>query len=147
MDVSILPAISALAGSLIGGLSTLTASLISQRRQFRGQALIQESVKRESLYAEFIKEASKRRAEAWSHQAESPEVIAGLYSGVERMRLFSSSEVIRQAEDVIRHVIEAYAAPDKTFDELRHNIDAAVSHDPIKGFSQACRLELKALLS
>ena len=113
MDVSILPAISALAGSLIGGLSTLTASLISQRRQFRGQALIQESVKRESLYAEFIKEASKRRAEAWSHQAESPEVIAGLYSGVERMRLFSSSEVIRQAENVIRHVIESYAARTK----------------------------------
>ena len=46
-------------------------------------------MKREALYAEFIKEASKRRAEAWSHQAESPEVIAGLYSGVERMRLFS----------------------------------------------------------
>src|SRR5208337_1905176 len=66
MDVSLLPAISALAGSLIGGLSTLTASLITQRRQFRAQALIQEATKRESLYAEFIKEASKRRAEAWS---------------------------------------------------------------------------------
>ena len=49
MDISILPAISALAGSLIGGFSTLTASLITQRRQFRGQALIQESMKREAL--------------------------------------------------------------------------------------------------
>jgi hypothetical protein len=146
MDVAILPAVAALAGSLIGGLSTLTASLITQQRQIRGQARIQESMKREALYAEFIKEASKRRAEAWSHQAESPEVIAGLYSGVERMRLFSSSEVIRQAEHVIRHVIEAYAAPDKTFDELLQNMDAAVSHDPIKTFSEACRLELQALL-
>jgi len=90
MDVSILPAASALAGSLIGGLSTLTASLMTQRRQFRAQALIQEATKRETLYAEFIKEASKRRAEAWSHQAESPEVIAGLYSGVERMRMSST---------------------------------------------------------
>ena len=43
MDVAILPAVAALAGSLIGGLSTLTASLITQGRQFRGQALIQES--------------------------------------------------------------------------------------------------------
>jgi hypothetical protein len=59
----------------------------------------------------------------------------------------SSSEVIRQAVNVIHHVIEAYAAPDKTFDELRQNIDAAVSHDPIKNFSVACRGELKALLS
>ena len=143
MDISLLPVASALAGSLIGGLSTLTASLITQRLQFRAQALIQEATKREALYAEFIMEASKRRAEAWSHQAESPEVIAGLYSGVERMRLWSSSEVISKAE----HVIDAYASPDKTFDELRQNLDAAVSHDPIKAFSEACRLELKALLS
>src|SRR5271165_4939724 len=41
MDVAILPAVAALAGSLIGGLSTLTASLTTQGRQFRGQALIQ----------------------------------------------------------------------------------------------------------
>jgi hypothetical protein len=120
---------------------------MTQRRQFRAQALIQEATKREALYAEFIMEASKRRAEAWSHQAESPEVIAGLYSGVERMRLWSSSEVISKAEHVIHHVIDAYASPDKTFDELRQNLDAAVSHDPIKAFSEACRLELKALLS
>jgi len=120
---------------------------MTQRRQFRAQALIQEATKREALYAEFIKEASKRRAEAWSHTAESPEVIAGLYSGVERMRLWSSSEVISKAEHVIHHVIDAYASPDKTFDDLRQNMDAAVSHDPIKAFSEACRLELKALLS
>jgi hypothetical protein len=146
MDISILPAISALAGSLIGGLSTFTASLMTQRRQFRAQTLIQEATKRETLYAEFIKEASKRRAEAWSHQAESPEVIAGLYSGVERMRLWSSSKVIRKAELVILHVIDAYASPDRTFDELRQNMDAAISNDPIKAFSEACRLELQALL-
>ncbi len=146
MDISILPAISALAGSLIGGLSTFTASLMTQRRQFRAQTLIQEATKRETLYAEFIKEASKRRAEAWS-QAESPEVIAGLYSGVERMRLWSSSKVIRKAELVILHVIDAYASPDRTFDELRQNMDAAISNDLIKAFSEACRLELQALLS
>ena len=29
-------------------------------------------------------EASRRLAEAWSHHAESPEVIAGLYSAVQR---------------------------------------------------------------
>ena len=72
MDVSILPAVSALAGSHIGGLSTLTASLITQRRQFREQALIQESIKREALDAEFIKETSKLRAEAWMPPGREP---------------------------------------------------------------------------
>jgi hypothetical protein len=34
----------------------------------------------------YIVEASKRFADAWSHHAESPEVVAGLYSAIERMR-------------------------------------------------------------
>ena len=106
-------AASALAGSLIGGISTLTASWITLRGQLRAQAIIQKSTKREALFAEFIKDASRRRAEAWSHHAESPDVIAGLYSGVERMRLSSSAEVIRLADRVIHHVIDAYAAPTK----------------------------------
>ena len=103
------------------------------------------SAKREALYAEFIREASKRRAEAWSHHAETPEVIAGLYSGVERMRLTSSSEVIRSAEQVVRHVIDAYAAPDKTFDDLLEAIESETLSDPLRHFSEACRSELYAL--
>ena len=69
MDPAILSAASALTGSLIGGVSTLTASWLSQRGQFRAQALVQEAVKRETLYAEFIIEASKRFTEAWTRHA------------------------------------------------------------------------------
>ena len=69
MDTAILSAASALAGSLIGGVSTLIASWLTQRGQLRAQALIHEAVKRETLYSEFISEASKRRADAWSHHA------------------------------------------------------------------------------
>jgi hypothetical protein len=145
MDTAILTAASALAGSLIGGISTLIASWLTQRGQLRAQALIHESVKREALYAEFISEASKRRAEAWSRHAESPDVIAGLYSAVERMRLSSSDEVIRLAQQVIHHVMEAYAAPDKTFDDLRQDVESAVGRDPLRKFSEACRGELRAL--
>ena len=145
MDTAILSAVSALAGSLIGGISTLTASWLTQRGQRRAQALIHESVKRETLYAEFITEASRRRAEAWGRHAESPDVIAGLYSAVERMRLSSSDEVIRVAQQVIFNVMEAYAAPDKSFDELRQNAESAVSRDPLRKFSEACREELRAL--
>jgi len=145
MDTAILSAISALAGSLIGGISTLTASWLTQRGQLRAQALIHESVKREALYAEFISEASKRRAEAWSRHAENPEVIAGLYSAVAQMRLSSSDEVIRLAHQVVLHVMEAYAAPDKTFDELRQNVESAPDRDPLREFSEACREELRAL--
>jgi hypothetical protein len=145
MDPAILSAASALTGSLIGGVSTLTASWLSQRGQFRAQALVHEAVKRETLYAEFIIQASKRLTEAWSRQAESPEVIAGLYSALDRMRLTSSTEVIRVAEQVVRQVLEAYAEANKSFDELRELVRNEDELDPLRKFAEACRTELHAL--
>jgi hypothetical protein len=145
MDPAILSAVSALAGSLIGGVSSLAASWLTHRGQFRAQTLIHEAVKREALYAEFIIEASKRLTDAWSHQAESPEVLAGLYSAMERMRLTSSIEVIRVAEQVVREVIEAYADADKTFDEVRERLRSDDWGDPLRDFAEACRTELRAL--
>jgi hypothetical protein len=145
MDTALLSAASALAGSLIGGVATFSASWLTHDRQLRAQTLIHESAKREALYAEFISEASRRRAEAWSHHAESPDVIAGLYSGIERMRLSSSKEVIRRAEQVVRHVIDAYAAPDKTFDDLLEAIKSERRSDPLSDFSEACRREVRGL--
>jgi hypothetical protein len=146
MDTAILSATSALIGSLIGGMSTLAASWLTLRGRMRAQALVQEAAKREALYADFIIEASRRLAEAWSHQAESPEVVAGLYSAHQRMRLTSSEEVIRVADQVIRRVIQAYAAPDKTFDELRQQIAGNEEKwDPLRGFAEACRAELRVL--
>jgi hypothetical protein len=146
MDSAILSATSALAGSLIGGLSTLAASWLTLRGRVRAQALIQEAAKREALYAEFIIEASRRLTDAWAHHAESPEVVAGLYSIVQRMRLTSSDEVIRVADRVTRLVIQAYATPDRTFDELRAHIAAEdVQWDPLREFAEACRVELRSL--
>src|SRR3954449_12363901 len=75
MDPAILSATAGLIGSLVGGVSTFAASWLTQRGQLRMQTLVQQAVKREALYAEFIVEASKRVAEAWSHQAESPDAI------------------------------------------------------------------------
>jgi len=145
MDPAILSATAGLIGSLVGGVSTFAASWLTQRGQLRMQTLVQQAVKREALYAEFIAEASKRVAEAWSHQAESPDAIAGLYAAVERMRLTSSTEVIAAAEEVIQQVIEAYAAPDLTFDDLRRSLRGGEFRDPLRAFSEACRAELQAV--
>lgn len=148
MDPAILSATSALVGSLIGGISTFAASWLTLRGRLRAEALVQEAAKREALYAEFIIEASRRLSEAWSHQAETPEVLAGLYSTHQRMRLTSSDEVIRVADRVIRLVIQAYAAPDKTFDELGQRIARNDQQwDTLRGFAEACRAELRGLRS
>ena len=109
------------------------------------QTLVQQAAKREALYADFIIEATKRVAEAWSHQAGTPDTFAGLYSALERMRLTSSAEVISAAEAVIAEIAEAYAAPDLTFEDLRRSLRGGEFRDPLAKFSEACRAELHAV--
>ena len=147
MDPAILSATSALIGSLIGGVSTFAASWLTQHRQLRIQLLLQEAAKREKLYADFIIEASKRLTEAWGRQAEGPDVLAGLYAAMERIRLISSGPVLHAAEQVIRKVVGAYADPNKTFDDMRTHLEGT-SHDwdnPLEDFTEACRGELHGL--
>ena len=65
---------------------------------------------------------------------------------VQRMRLTSSDEVIRVADQVTRLVLQAYAAPDRTLDELRAHVAAQdVQWDPLQEFAEACRMELRSL--
>jgi hypothetical protein len=102
-------------------------------------------MQRQALYSDFIIEASRRLTEAWSHQAEGPEVIAGLYSAVSRMRLTSSNEIIKRSEQVIRSIIAAYADPNRTFDEFKEHLHNPEPADPLKVFTEACREELISL--
>jgi uncharacterized protein with HEPN domain len=147
MDAAIVSAASGLLGSLMGGVSTFAASWLSTRNQYRAQALVQQAVRREALYAEFIGEAAGRLAEAWNHEAGGPEVIARLWSAVARMRLTASGAVVAAAEQIIRQVIEAYAAPNQTFNDLRQRAQTHAFHDPLRNFSETCRTELLATRS
>jgi hypothetical protein len=148
MDPAILSATSALIGSLMGGFSTFCASWVTQRRQLSSHLLLQQAEKRETLYAEFIMEATTRLTEAWSkQQPEESDVLARLYAAMERMRLVSSNTVTEAAEHVIRRVIEAYGDPNRTFDDLRKGLIRGDIHldNPLKEFTDACKAELHGL--
>ena len=142
---AILTAAVGLIGSLIGGASTFAASWFNQRGQLRTHTLVQQSAKREALYAEFIIEASKRIAEAWVNQADDPGALAALYAAVGRMRLTSSPAVIAAADEVIRQIVDSYAEPGKSFEDLRLSLDGGEFRDPLRRFSEVCRAELSAL--
>src|ERR1700741_3399256 len=145
MDSAILSASAGLIGSLIGGVSTFAASWVTQHKLLGTQTRMHNVGQRQKLYSEFIIEATRCGAEAWSHQAEGPEVISNLYSAVERMRLVSSSRVVNCAEEVLRGVIAAYAEPNRTFDELRQRLQQrSEEHDQLREFTEACRRELSS---
>src|SRR5215472_18069250 len=60
-------AFAALAGSMIGGLTSLTASWLTQHVQFRAQQRASDLSQRQELYKAFIEEASRWYADAFAH--------------------------------------------------------------------------------
>jgi hypothetical protein len=76
MDASLLSALSALGGAIIGGLTSLLASFFAQRSQARVQWISQDRTRRQEVYKEFIEEASKCYADALQHdEADIPELV------------------------------------------------------------------------
>src|ERR1700751_1641174 len=59
IDPALLSAMSALVGALIGGGASLTAAIYTQRYQDRLQGVARGTTKRETVYADFIMNASK----------------------------------------------------------------------------------------
>ena len=57
-----------------------------------------------------------------------------------RMRILSSTPVVRSAEHIARTIMDTYLEPDKSFGELRDMVKRG-SIDLLREFSEACREE------
>ena len=141
MDAGYFSAIAALSGSAIGGLTSLTASWLSQSVQARTQQRIQNLGQRQELYRAFIEEASRLYALALeTGQADLADMV-GLYAMASRMRVLSSTAVSDTADAVVRLIIDTDFEPNKTLSDIR-KILASGRIDPLRTFSEACRQEL-----
>jgi len=141
MDPAYISAIAALAGSLIGGLTSLAASWLNQHVQFSAQQRVSDQARREELYKSFIEEASKWYADAYVHDKAEVSNLVGLYALVSRMRVLSSPRVVENADQVVRKIIETYLAPNKTFRDVKEILDNDAMN-PLREFSNACREDL-----
>jgi hypothetical protein len=72
MDPAYIPAVAALAGSAIGGLTSFATTWLTQQTKVRAQQLVEEIVRREELYKDFIEEASRLYADAFEHDKAEP---------------------------------------------------------------------------
>jgi hypothetical protein len=80
-------ALAALAGSIIGGLTSFAAAWVTQRQQANVQWLLHDKSRRQELYKQFIDEASKLYADALVHnQVEIPALVS-VYALISRMRI------------------------------------------------------------
>jgi hypothetical protein len=144
MNASIISALSALLGAAIGGTASFLASWMTQRMQVQAQWLIQERLRRQELYKEFIEEASKCYIDALQHDKGDIPSLVTLYSKIDRMRVLSAPKVIDSAEQIGRKILDTYLEPDKSFLELREMVNSN-SIRIIGDFSQACREEFESL--
>jgi hypothetical protein len=146
MNAPIISALAALAGAVIGGLTSVLASWLSQHAQARARWLTQDKLLRQVLYKEFIETASKCNIDALQHDEPDVPALVELYVKVGRMRILSSPKVVESAELVARRIVETYLVPNKTFLELREmTIDGSI--DLLREFGEACRAEFESLRS
>lgn len=144
MDSTIITALAAVGGSLVGAAATIVTSWISQRTQVHHARREERLRHSETLYGEFITEASRLAVEAFSHSLERPETFVKLYGISGRIRLLATEPVLAAADACIRQIIDLYAKPNMTVDQIRLAVERD-RFDPVRDFSIACRKELQAI--
>ena len=143
MDQSLLTALAALAGALIGGVASLGSSWLTQSIQQRARTHEHNRARREALFTDFINEASRLYGDALSHEKDDVLDMIQLYAIVGRIRLISCDRVVASAEKTMDAIIDAYLAPNKTLHELRTMMKEG-KMDFLVEFGEAARYELDA---
>jgi hypothetical protein len=141
MESNVVTALAATLGSVVGASASIATTWITQRTQAIRATQEWRQRERESLYKEFIAEASRLAVDALSHSLQQPDQLVSLYGILSRIRLMSSDEVLASAENCCRRIVDLYRRPNMTSDEI-HAAFEAKELDPLKEFSGACRAEL-----
>jgi hypothetical protein len=144
VDASIISALAALTGAAVGGLTSGIANWLNHRSEVRAQWILHEKSRRQTLYRDFIEEASKSYIDALQHDEADIPGLVGVYAKLSAMRALSSRPVVHCAEEVVRKILDTYLEPDKSFVELREMaINGTI--DLLRGFSDACHDEFQAM--
>ena len=147
MNAAYLTASSALAGSVVGGLTAGITTWMSLRSAARAGHLAAQLGRRQDLFREFIVAASNAYSHALvSDEPQIPEIVA-LYAMISRMRILCSAEIVVCAEKIMRLTVDTYFEPNRTIGELREMIKTEALVDPLKEFSDLARRDLEAFVS
>ena len=142
MDANLITALAGALGSVTGASAAIATTWISQKSQTGRERAKSETRKRETLYGDFITEASQRLANAFDHSLDSPETLVKLGAILGRIRLVSSDAVLVAAEECFDRIVKLYAKPNRTMDELVTTLHSG-EFEVLEHFSDACRVELR----
>ena len=145
MDVAYLSALSALAGSVVGGLTSGVGGWLNQRTQAKAGQQARDILRRQDLYKDFILAASRAYGKAIVSSEPQIEDLIALYAMISRMRVISSTQTVECADEIMHKTTATYFAPNKTIRELNELIMSGAGIDPLKKFGEVAREELQAL--
>src|SRR5271169_581943 len=118
MEVAYVSALSALAGSVVGGLISGIATWLSQREQAVAGKRAHDQSRLEDLYKDFILAASIAHGKALTSSEPQIQDIVALYAMISRMRVQSSPRIVACADKIMHGTLGTYFAPNKTIREL-----------------------------
>jgi hypothetical protein len=144
MDTSVITALAAAGGSIVGAAASVVITWINQQKQTARELTQARHRERETLYGEFITEASRVTVDAVSHSLDSLEKLVKLYGILGRIRLVSDEHVLVEAEKCCRRIVDLYARPNISVEQMGDTFDPE-KIDPLKPFSSACRGELSRI--
>jgi hypothetical protein len=148
LDPTSISALSVLGGSLVGGLTSLASTWMTQQHLARRELLSRQLAERETLYSDFISEASRTAADSMTHSLDRVEALVPLYALLGRIRLSASGTVLAAAEKVVAEILLGYSRPNLTaleFQELTLSQPERLRVSALAQFSHICREELAAL--
>ena len=143
MNAATLTAIAALAGSAIGGLTSFLATWLSQHHQIKAQLALNDKVRRQELYRDFVDEGSSLYIDALTSEMPDLGKLVRLYALISRMHIISSLGVSEEAKRVGRVIFNAYGEPNKKIVDIGAMVNEDV-FDPMKHFSELCRVEMES---
>ena len=150
MDATIVSAMAAIFGSLVGGSASLATAWITQNTLNKRELIGKEIRKREMLYGQFIHECSKLITDSFTRTLDKPETLltslCPAYELIGRIRLSASDAVLAEGENLLKKITEQYFSPNLSVEETRALLESETA-DPLKSFGEACRVELKSMLA
>ena len=138
-----IPALAAIAGSLVGAVGSAAGTWITARHQDRRDLLSKQIARREALYSDFIGESARLLVDSMQHNASDLQKMLPVYALLSRIRLSSSESVLQEAEQVINTIVNTYPQPNLTPEQIESR--AVSGQDPLRRFSDTCRIELDLL--
>jgi hypothetical protein len=147
MDVAYVSALSALGGSVVGGLISGTATWLAQRSQILAGRRSYQISHREELFRDFITAASSAISKAMmSSQPELQDLVA-MYGAINRMRVLCLPRTVACAERVVEATLETYFEPNKSFHDILEMMKKGIGDNPLSDFAESAREELRTLAS